>query len=122
MEHALSHFFSWFGMPSIGLPAVFISAFVSATLLPVGSEPILFGYTALNPDLYWVAILVAAVGNTLGGMFDWWLGLIARRSMKSVGEPKNERLKDWLEAWGPKFCYFLGCLGLVTPYVLLLVG
>jgi len=102
MEHALTHFFGWFGMPSVGLPAVFISAFVSATLLPVGSEPILFGYISLNPHLYWVAILVATVGNTLGGMLDWWLGLLARSRIKSIAETTDSRLKAWLGEWGPK--------------------
>ena len=38
MDPFFEHFFGWFGMPSIGLPAVFVSAFVSATLLPVGSD------------------------------------------------------------------------------------
>ena len=74
MDQALQHFFGWFGMPSVGLPAVFISAFISATLVPIGSEPILFGYTELNPSMYWIAIFVATIGNTLGGMLDWWLG------------------------------------------------
>jgi len=67
MEHMFESFFAWFGMPSVGLPAVFISAFISATMLPVGSEPILFGYASLNPEMYWVAIAIATVGNTLGG-------------------------------------------------------
>ena len=73
MEQMLEHFFDLFGMPSIGLPAVFISAFISATLIPIGSEPMLFGYISLNPQFYWVAIGVATIGNTLGGMTDWWL-------------------------------------------------
>jgi membrane protein YqaA with SNARE-associated domain len=102
MEHMLDHFFGWFGMPSVGLPAVFISAFISATLIPAGSEAILFGYITLNPDLFWTAILVATVGNTLGGMLDWWLGVIARNSFKSMDEPRNSRLKRRLEAWGPR--------------------
>ncbi len=102
MDQALQHFFGWFGMPSVGLPAVFISAFVSATLLPVGSEPILFGYTTLNPDLYWIAIFVATIGNTLGGMFDWWLGYVANKGIKSdIAKPEG-RLRAWLIDWGPK--------------------
>ena len=102
MEHMLEHFFGWFGMPSVGLPAVFISAFISATLIPVGSEPILFGYITLNPHLFWVAVIVATVGNTLGGMVDWGLGVIARNRFKAMDEPHNSRLKRWLEEWGPK--------------------
>jgi hypothetical protein len=102
MDHALHHFFGWFGLPSVGLPAVFISAFLSATLLPVGSEPILFGYTSLNPQMYWLAIFVAAVGNTLGGMVDWWMGLIASKKIKSIEISTRGRLSEWLSAWGPK--------------------
>jgi membrane protein YqaA with SNARE-associated domain len=101
MDQALQHFFGWFGLPSIGLPAVFISAFVSATLLPVGSEPILFGYITLSPDMYWVAILVATVGNTMGGMFDWWLGLISRNGYESLKGPTRSRMQLWLEKRGP---------------------
>jgi hypothetical protein len=42
-------------------------AFVSATLLPLGSEPAVFGLVKINPALFWPAILVATAGNTLGG-------------------------------------------------------
>ena len=118
MEHALAHFFGWFGLPSVGLPAVFVSAFVSATLLPVGSEPILFGYITLNPHLFWVAIMVATVGNTFGGMFDWWLGLIARNGIKAVGETKDPKMKAWLEKWGPKILLLSWFPGLGDPLCL----
>ena len=102
MEQMLSQFFDFFGMPSVGLPAVFISAFISATLLPVGSEPILFGYVSVNPHLYWVAIGVATIGNTLGGMFDWWMGLIARNAYESLKGPTHYRIGKWFERSGPK--------------------
>ena len=102
MDSFFEYFFGWFGMPSIGLPAVFISAFVSATLLPVGSEPILFGYITINPQLYWIAILVATIGNTLGGMLDWWLGFLASKKIKSVEIKTKGRLHEWLKEWGPK--------------------
>jgi membrane protein YqaA with SNARE-associated domain len=102
MEQMFVHFFGWFGVPSIGLPAVFLSAFISATLVPIGSEPILFGYITVNPHLYWLAILIAAIGNTCGGMFDWWLGLLAHSKLKSIKGPQNSRVKVWLEQHGPK--------------------
>ena len=52
-------------LPEYGLSTVFVAAFVSATLLPMGSEPVVFGLVKLNPSLFWPAILVATVGNTL---------------------------------------------------------
>lgn len=115
MEHALEHFFSWFGMPSVGLPAVFLSAFISATLIPAGSEPILFGYITLNPHLFWIAIAVATIGNTLGGMFDWWLGLLAHNKLKSLDGIKDSRLKRRLQDWGPKLLLLSWLPGLGDP-------
>ena len=57
---------AWLGMlldalslPKFGLSTVFVVAFVSATLLPLGSEPAVFGLVKLNPELFWPAILVA---------------------------------------------------------------
>ncbi|SNX29443.1 hypothetical protein SAMN06295945_1820 [Polynucleobacter meluiroseus] len=104
MEHLLQYVFDLFEMPAVGLPAVFLSALISATLIPIGSEPILFGYVSLNPNLFWVAILVAALGNTAGGMIDWWLGLIARNTFDALKESKpaeDRRLKRWLIKRGP---------------------
>ena len=118
MEQMLSQFFDFFGMPSVGLPAVFISAFISATLLPVGSEPILFGYVSVNPHLYWVAIGLATIGNTLGGMFDWWLGLLSRNSFESLKGPANGRMQRWLEERGPKMLLLSWLPGFGDPLCL----
>jgi len=115
MDQALHHFLGWFGLPSVGLPAVFISAFVSATLLPVGSEPILFGYTSINPEMYWAAIFVATVGNTLGGMLDWWLGRLASQKIQSIKVTTEGRLRIWLKKWGPKLLLLSWLPGLGDP-------
>lgn len=115
MDHLFEHFFSWFGMPSVGLPAVFISAFISATLIPIGSEPILFGYISLNPNLYWVAIFIAAVGNTCGGMLDWWLGLLAANKITAIKVTTEGGLKQRLKDWGPKMLLLSWFPGLGDP-------
>ena len=54
-------------LPKFGLSTVAIVSFVSATLLPLGSEPVVFGLIKLNPAMFWPAILVATAGNTAGG-------------------------------------------------------
>ena len=69
----------WLALPQFGLSTVFVVSFVSATLLPLGSEPAVFGLIKLNSDLFWPAILVATVGNTLGGGVSWWMGLGAHK-------------------------------------------
>ena len=61
-------------LPEFGLSTVFVVSFISATLLPMGSEPVVFGLVKLNPDLFWAVIFVATAGNTLGGAVSWWMG------------------------------------------------
>ncbi|AJP56429.1 hypothetical protein UC34_04305 [Pandoraea vervacti] len=80
MESFITWLLGVLALPGVGLPAIFLVSFLSATLLPMGSEPALFGYVALNPHMFWPAIVVASVGNTLGGMLDWWMGFAARRA------------------------------------------
>jgi membrane protein YqaA with SNARE-associated domain len=93
-------------LPKFGLSTVFIVAFVSATLLPLGSEPAVFGLIKLNPDMFWPAVLVATAGNTLGGAVTWWMGYGAERAYETVKhhKPPNARALRWLERWGAKGC------------------
>jgi membrane protein YqaA with SNARE-associated domain len=92
-------------LPQYGLSTVFVVAFVSATLLPVGSEPAVFGLIKLNPELFWPAVLVATAGNTLGGAVTWWMGYGAERAYeKLVHKPHEARVLQWLKRFGPKAC------------------
>ncbi|SEL55772.1 YqaA family protein [Nitrosovibrio tenuis] len=54
--------------------ALFTSSFLAATLLPGGSEVVLFGILTAYPQLYWPALGVATLGNTLGGMSSYVIG------------------------------------------------
>lgn len=56
------------------LAGLFVSSFVSATILPGNSELVLGAIVAATPDLRWPAVAVATVGNTLGGMTSWGIG------------------------------------------------
>ena len=67
MDEWIAPLLAALALPRYGLSTVFVIAFVSATLLPMGSEPAVFGLVKLNPDLCWPAVLVATAGNTLGG-------------------------------------------------------
>lgn len=96
-------FIAWFEIPRNGLSSVFTIAFISATLLPLGSEPAVFGFIKLNPDQFWAAILVATLGNTLGGIVDYWMGYGAKRAVAAGKESKYLR---WFERLGPKALFF----------------
>ena len=92
-------------LPEYGLSTVFVVSFVSATLLPLGSEPVVFGLVKLNPALFWPAVLVATAGNTLGGALDWWMGYGAHKVVdKYKHSNHHSRALSWLEKLGPKAC------------------
>ena len=92
-------------LPEYGLGTVFLVAFVSATLLPLGSEPAVFGLVKLNPGLFWPAMLVATAGSTLGGALTWWMGYGAERAYEHFTHkhPKGRALR-WLQRHGAKAC------------------
>jgi membrane protein YqaA with SNARE-associated domain len=92
-------------LPKFGLSTLFVVSFVSATLLPMGSEPAVFGLVKLNPELFWSAIGVATLGNTLGGAVTWWMGYGAERAYERVRHHAPEaRALQWLQRFGAKAC------------------
>jgi membrane protein YqaA with SNARE-associated domain len=54
--------------PEAGLLGLFVSSFLAATLLPGGSEAVLFALLKLHPEQAGPALILATIGNTLGGM------------------------------------------------------
>ena len=107
MEVWLNQLLQSLALPEYGLSTIFVVAFISATLLPLGSEPAVFGLIKLNPHLFWPAILVATVGNTLGGMVSWWMGLGAHKAVDRYRDsPTHLRALRWLERLGPRACFF----------------
>lgn len=93
-------------LPKFGLTTVFVVALISATLLPVGSEPAVFGLVKLNPELFWPAVLVATAGNTVGGAISWWMGYGAEFAYEKVKHHKPTEVKAlaWLHRFGAKAC------------------
>ncbi|MCY7308255.1 MAG: DedA family protein [Rhodoferax sp.] len=105
MEVWIEHLLALLALPKFGLGAVFVISFVSATLLPMGSEPAVFGLVKLNPALFWPAIVVATVGNTLGGALTWAMGYGAHQVVDRVGHRASHvKALEWLQRLGPKAC------------------
>lgn len=103
-------------LPQFGLSTVFVVAFISATLLPLGSEPALFGLVKLNPDMLWPGILVAAAGNTLGGAVTYWMGYGAETLYERFSRKKGGvHALAWLERFGPKACLLSWLPGVGDP-------
>ena len=81
---------------------LFTVAFLSATLLPLGSEALLLydisqGYALF---LLWV---FATSGNTLGSVFNYWLGLKGETYLEEKGylsKEKMQKAKDTFDRYG----------------------
>ena len=105
MEAWIDHLITLLALPQFGLSTVFIVSFVSATLLPVGSEPAVFGLVKINPSLFWPAIGIATIGNTLGGAVSWGMGYGAHQLVDRYRHsPSHLRALRWLERLGPRAC------------------
>ena len=98
--------------------ALFASSFLAATLLPGGSEVVLFGVLKLHPGQFWVAIGVATLGNTLGGMSSYLIGRLIPQKKDLPGLPAVRKhgspvlLLSWVPFIGDPLCVAAGWLRL----------
>lgn len=60
-----------------GYIGVFIASFLAATILPFSSEVVLTG-VLLAGSAYWPCMIAATLGNFLGGMSCYWLGMLGK--------------------------------------------
>lgn len=101
----IDHLITLLALPQVGLSTVLLISFLSATLLPLGSEPAVFGLVKINPHLFWPAIVVATIGNTLGGTLTWLIGLGTHHLVDRYRHSASHvRALRWLEQLGPKAC------------------
>lgn len=117
--------------------ALFSSAFLAATVLPFYSEFVLFAL--VDENNFWLPVMVATVGNTLGSLVNWWLGKELLRfqnkrwfyfSPKQIerGQRWFSRYGKWslLMAWAPiggdALTLFAGVMRVKIPVFLVLVG
>ena len=109
MDHWFAGVLAWLALPQNGLLTLFVVALVSATLLPLGSEPALIGFLHFNPGLFWVGILVATLGNTVGGAISWATGYAAERAYEGLAHrpppgPASRRARALLDRYGAPAC------------------
>jgi len=85
------------------LYALFISSFLAATLLPGGSEAALFAVLKGYPETLWLALMIATIGNTLGGMVSFSMGwlLPQTQQLKHVEKLRYYGTPALLLAWVP---------------------
>lgn len=110
----------------VSILALFVSAFISATLLPGGSEALLAwmihqgGYPVTH------LVLSATAGNLLGSLVTFGMGALLRTRypLKTLDKPQHQHARRWIErygafallmAWlpiiGDPLCFVAGWLG-----------
>lgn len=87
----------------LSLWSLFLSSLLGATLLPGGSELVLVGVLKLHPELFWPALLVGTLGNTLGAMISFGMGwtLPQTQQLKHVDRLRRHGTPALLFAWAP---------------------
>lgn len=113
---------TWFDIGGL-----FLSSFISSTIAPGGSEALLAYMVSEGRYQVGQLILVATVGNTLGAMTTWGLGVLAAKKFPlapMLSEKKQKALAivrrkgmwalffSWLPVIGDAFCFAGGWLKL----------
>ena len=84
--------------------ALFLVAFGAATLLPFQSEVVLGAMLAAESAPIWMLFVSATVGNTLGSVVNYWLGLVIDRFEDRWWFPASPkqmaRARRWYGRWG----------------------
>lgn len=70
---------------------LFALSFLAATLLPLGSEALLVYDISQNYSL-WLLWIFATLGNTLGSMVNYWLGLKGETYLERKGHLSVEKM------------------------------
>jgi membrane protein YqaA with SNARE-associated domain len=111
----------------VGLFGLFVSAFVSSTIAPGGSEAVLAYMVSEKQFNIEQLVLIATIGNTLGALTTWFLGSLAEKKFPAeelLSEKKQKSLRvvkrwgswillfSWLPIIGDGLCFAGGWLKL----------
>ena len=100
---------------ALSLASLFASSFLSATLLPGNSEVVLVAMLLSGVSQPWLLVVIATMGNSLGGLTNVILGRFfplrekSRWQEKAVGWLKRYGAATLLLSWMPVIGYLL-CL------------
>jgi membrane protein YqaA with SNARE-associated domain len=104
--------------------ALFGTAFLSATVLPFPSEGALIAFERVFPKAIAFAVIVATIGNTLGGLSTYCVGRFSRHFLEKRGKSAPQVLEkmrrygavtllaSWVPFIGDALCGMAGYLRL----------
>lgn len=107
----------------ISLWGLFISALISSTIAPGGSEAVLAYLVTEQQHSNWVLLVVSSLGNTIGALITWAMGYIAaiRFPLEKKILLNNAHSMKLLKRWGV-FALLLSWLPLIGDGLCLLAG
>ena len=107
----------------VTLVGLFLSAFLSSTILP-GTSEIVFLVLAMQGNLpAWNLLAIATAGNTLGGMSSWGLGWVISwwYPLTELANPAQRLAVERVRRWGSPML-FLSWIPLIGDPLCLAAG
>lgn len=93
----------------LGYFGLFIAAFLAATIVPFSSE-IVFSALMFSDFNPWICIIVATLGNWLGGLTCYWLGHLGKlewiEKWLKISHEKIIRFEQKFHKYGDWFAFF----------------
>ena len=104
---------------------LFLSAFVSASLLPGSSEAALLALLVAEQGNAALLVAVATIGNVMGSLANWVLGRLLSKTRHSsrlpVGPDAYQRAIGWFRRYGA-WCLLLSWVPVVGDPLTLVAG
>jgi membrane protein YqaA with SNARE-associated domain len=103
--------------------SLFASCFLSATLLPFASELGLAMVLAKGDDPI-ISVFVATLGNSLGGLTNYYLGKFGKflwMKKSEVAEKKQNKLMQYVTKYG-SLCALLSWVPIIGDPLLVILG
>jgi len=92
-----------------GYFGLFLASFLAATILPFSSEVVLSILLSAGLDPV-VCLVSASIGNTLGGMTCYWIGLLGKvewmEKYLKIKYEKVEKMQNWMRNKGSVLAAF----------------
>ena len=97
------------------LAGLFAASFAAATLIPLPSEAALYAFLKAYPERTALAVTVATLGNTAGGMTTYLIGrFLPQKELKQLERVKRygapALVLAWLPLVGDSLCLAAGWL------------
>ncbi|MDY0053168.1 MAG: YqaA family protein [Bacteroidales bacterium] len=108
----------------LGYLGLFLSGFLGSTVLPLSSDIVLIAFLALGYDA-WISVIIATIGNFLGGMTSYYLGYLGKwewlEKYFKTPRAKVEKFQLRIQKWG-SFAGLLAWLPIIGDVIAIALG